>query len=211
MLPIRLGPVNANGPQDMIMLMLTEKGRVETTNYRTLKIPSNMDVPIFTKTDFGGFYRAMFDHQVKKDDMRAVYTEYARDMGWCDHCAADPVPNDKLVALGAFWLNKGATKEDLRQPPRMSNVFVTRLHVRYDAAHFPEDLVFQETADRANFQGRYVLRHPYTGQSSCPQLDDYRRSLQARFEREATTLTQLTGWDLAEIRTKMRANGQAVK
>ena len=35
-----------------------------------------------------------------------------------------------------------------------SNVFVTRLHVRYDANSFPEDLVLQETKDRSNFQGR---------------------------------------------------------
>ena len=44
---------------------------------------------------------------------------------------------------------------------------MTRLHVRYDTAHFPEDLVFQETADRSNFQGRYVLRHEWTGEGSC--------------------------------------------
>ena len=44
------------------------------------------------------------------------------------------------------------------------DVFLTRLHVRYDAAHFPEDLVFQETADRTNFQGRYVLRHEWKGE-----------------------------------------------
>lgn len=43
------------------------------------------------------------------------------------------------------------------------DVFMTRLHVRYDAAHFPEDLVFQETADRSNFQARYVLRHEWQG------------------------------------------------
>ena len=42
---------------------------------------------------------------------------------------------------------------------------MTRLHVRYDDAHFPEDLVFQETADRTNFQGRYVLRHEWKGQT----------------------------------------------
>ncbi len=217
MLPIRLGTVNANGPQDMIMLMLTEKGRVETTNYRSIKMPSDMDVPIFTKADFGNFYRAMFDHQVKKDDMRAVYLEYAWDMGWCDPCAADPVPNDQLVALGAFWLKQplSETPPTSRGTSRFSfggsNVFVTRLHVRYDAAHFPEDLVFQETADRANFQGRYVLRHPFTGAASCAEADAYRRSLGPRFEREAATLSQLTGWDIAQIRQKMRANGQQVK
>ena len=35
------------------------------------------------------FYHAMFGEQVKKEDMRAVFTEYAWDMGWCDPCAAD--------------------------------------------------------------------------------------------------------------------------
>src|SRR5262245_77092 len=53
MLPIRLGTVNADGPQDMIVLMLTEKGRVETTNYRTVKVPSDVEIPTFTKSDFG--------------------------------------------------------------------------------------------------------------------------------------------------------------
>ncbi len=159
MLPIRLGTVNADGPQDMIVLMLTEKGRVETTNYRTVKLPSDVDIPLYIKAEFGKFYKAMFDKQVAKDDGRAVYLEYAWDMGWCDPCAADPLPNDKLVKLGAFWADRadgGAWKK--RQQPGWggaSSVFITRLHVRYDAAHFPEDLMFQETADRANFQGRY--------------------------------------------------------
>ena len=76
-------------------------------------------------------------------------------MRWCDPCAADPLSNDELRRLGVFW----ADGSDSRAP----NVFLTRLHVRYDNAHFPEDLVFQETGDRANFQGRYVLRHAWTG------------------------------------------------
>ena len=218
MLPIRLGTVNADGPQDMIMLMLTERGRVETTNYRTVRMPSDLDVPIFTKATFGSFYRAMFDHQVKKDGMRAVYLEYAWDMGWCDPCAADPVPNDKLVALGAFWLTSAGVgtppsprQSGLGLPRGGSNVFVTRLHVRYDATSFPEDLMFQETADRANFQGRYILRHPYKGPAECTAGETYRRSLGARFEREAANLAQLTGWDIASIRQTMRANGQDPK
>ena len=112
----------------------------------------------------------MFDYQVKKDDMRMVYLEYAWDMGWCDPCAADPVPNDKLAALGAFWV--ASTQPPASPAPRGwqtlgTSVFVTRLHVRYDAAHFPEDLMFQETADRSNFQVRYILRHPYTGEARC--------------------------------------------
>ena len=214
MLPIRLGTVNASGPQDMIVLMLTERGRVEPTNYRTTRIPSNAEIPIYTKLEFGGFYRAMFDTQVKKDDMSVVYLEYAWNMGWCDPCAADPVPNDKLAALGAFWVDQAASLQRPgapvigQNPMQGTNVFLTRLHVRYDAAHFPEDLMFQETADRSNFQGRYVLRHPYTGPAACAAGEAYRRLLGARFEAEASTLSQLTGWDIASIREKMRASGQ---
>lgn len=227
MLPIRLGTANANGPQDMIVMMLTAKGRVETTNYRTQKIPSNMDVPIYTKSEFGKFYAAMFEHQVKKDGMKAVYLEYAWDMGWCDPCAADPLSNEKLVALGARWIDQPAVEPGLptRQstggqaplvqrrpfPGQSTNVFVTRLHVRYDAASFPEDLMFQETADRQNFQGRYVLRHPFTGQPSCQAGEEYVRTLGPRFEREASTLAKLTGWDIAEIRRRMAATGQKAR
>jgi hypothetical protein len=208
MLPIRLGTVNADGPQDMIVLMLTEKGRVETTNYRTVKLPSNIEIPLYVKPEFGKFYKAMFDNLVAKDDGKLVYLEYAWDMGWCDPCAADPIPNDKLVTLGAFW----AGGEEDGVPPNLrrmgSNVFVTRLHVRYDAAHFPEDLMFQETADRANFQGRYILRHPYTGPAQCVEGNAYHRSLGLRFEQEATTLAHVTGWDIATIREQMSKNGE---
>jgi hypothetical protein len=217
MLPIRLGTVNANGPQDMIMFFLTEKGRVETTNYRTVKLPSDLDVPIFTRNEFGAFYKAMFETQVKKDGMKAVYLEYAWNMAWCDPCAADPIPNDKLVTLGAYWLLGGAGG-----PPRPGvmprrpvpggpqNVFVTRLHVRYDAASFPEDLMFQETSDSSNFQGRYILRHPFTGPAACTTGEVYRNNLQTRFQTEASTLARLTGWDIAMIREKMSKSGQRI-
>ncbi len=63
MLPLRLGTVNANGPQDLIIYALTKNGRVEAANYRTVKLPSDMDVPLFVKNDFGNFYKAMFDQR----------------------------------------------------------------------------------------------------------------------------------------------------
>src|SRR5207302_1697836 len=72
MLPVRLGTVNANGPQDLIVYALTRNGRVETTNYRTVKLPSDIDVPLHVKDEFGKFYTAMFDQVVRDQDMRAV-------------------------------------------------------------------------------------------------------------------------------------------
>jgi hypothetical protein len=208
MLPIRLGMVNAHGAQELFVYALTRKGRVETTNYRTVKLPSDMDLPVYLKEpgEFGKFYKAMFTHQLEREDSSVLFLEYAWDMRWCDPCAADPLTNDELRRLGVFWLN-----ERDGQPP---NVFLTRLHVRYDNAHFPEDLVFQETADRANFQGRYVLRHAWTGRDSCGAAEGYRRGLRQRHEQEAGRLASLTGWDVSDIRTRMRLGedpGQAAR
>jgi hypothetical protein len=214
MLPIRLGTVNADGPQDLFIYALTPKGRVETTNYRTVKLPSGDEVPLFVKDEFQDFYRALFDTQVKKEDMRVAFLEYAWDMSWCDPCAAEPLSRDELRGLGVFWLDEGgastapggARRRPFPPPPGggAQQVFLSRLHVRYDAAHFPEDLVFQETADRENFQGRYVLRHPFTGSTQCEAGRRYEEELQQRREREAATLASLTSWDIASIRTKMK-------
>ena len=207
MLPLRLGTLNADGYQELFIYTLTRKGRVEPTNYRSVKLPTGMDLPIYVKTRFQNFYRDMFDQQVKKADMRAVFTEYAWDMNWCDPCAAEPLSGEELRGLGVFWLNDRATLLPGGRPAPTNNirdVFVTRLHVRYDAQHFPEDLVLQETGDRNNFQTRYVLRHPWSADgSSCPASEEYRREMVRRQENEARQLAGLTGWKLADIRARM--------
>ena len=218
MLPIRLGMVNAKGAQELLIYALTPNGRVEPTNYRTVRLPTGPEIPPYIKNDFGKFYRAMFAEQVRREGMRTVFLEYAWDMGWCDPCAADPLTPAELAELGVFWLDgpdaggaqRGAGSPGMWPQPRSrpapggaAPVFVTRLHVRYDKAHFPEDLVFQETGDRENFQGRYVIRHPWTGDSNCPQLAEYRASLRARQEEEARQLAELTGWTVADIRRQI--------
>ena len=64
--------------------------------------------------------------------------------------------------------------------------------------------MFQETGDRTNFQGRYVIRHPWTGNSRCEGADRYRNvTLPRRQDEEARTLANLTGWDINEIRTRL--------
>ena len=208
-LPIRLGTVNADGKQELFVFVLNREGRVETTNYRTVKLPTGMDIPVYVKDEFGDFYKSMFETSVDRENERAVFLEYAWDMNWCDPCAADPLSNDELRELGVYWLNGGSSDILPRRPaPQQANVFVTRLHVSYDAEHFPEDLFFKETGDRSNFQGRYVLRHPYEGDAKCEAAEQYRASLPDRFEEEAQTLARLTGWDINEIRSDMNDGGQ---
>ena len=209
MLPIRLGTVNADGKQELFVFALTRSGRIETTNYRTVKLPTGSEVPTYVKAEFGEFYKDMFNTQVKKENERAVFLEYAWDMNWCDPCAADPLSRQELRELGVYWLGGGDGVAPRRPAPQARDVFVTRLHVSYDAETFPEDLMFKETGDRSNYQGRYVLRHPWQGDDECSAASEYRASLPKRFEKEAQTLANLTGWDIDDIRNKMGESGQS--
>ena len=202
MLPIRLGMVNADGPQELFVYALTRQGRVEPTNYRNVKLPTDAEIPGYVKEAFPRFYRAMFEHQARKEDFSVVFTEYAWDMSWCDPCASPPLSNDELRSLGVFWVDGSAATPGRRRGGPQST-FVTRLHARYDAAHFPEDLVFQQTADRTHFQGRFVIRHPWTGDDDCPGAVAYRAALGGRRAKEAQALASLTGWSLEDIRGRM--------
>lgn len=217
MLPIRLGTLNASGPQDLLLFTLTKKGRVEPVNYRTTKIPTGDDIPLFVADEFGAFYKAMFANQVEKENMKTVFLEYAWDMAWCDPCAADPLPLEDLQKLGVWWLEDTTRPQPRRSmpsprimpQPQAVNAFVTRMHVRYDAKTFPEDIVLQVTEDRENFQGRYVMRHPWTEEAECEEATAYYKGLNERFEKEAKTLANLTGWKISDIRKKMEENGQS--
>ena len=197
MLPVRLGTVNAAGPQELFVYTITRKGRVEATNYRTIKLPSDIDVPLYVKQEFAPFYKALFSEQVRKENMSTLFTEYAWDMNWCDPCAANPLSRQELRTLGVFWVSNDPNSGGA------ADVFLTRLHVRYDREHFPEDLVFQETGDRQNFQARYVLHHPWTGDNYCDAADSYHASLRERQEKEARNVAELTGWNLDDVRKKI--------
>ncbi|MDJ0796616.1 MAG: DUF2330 domain-containing protein [Calothrix sp. MO_167.B12] len=217
MLPIRLGMINSNSPQDLIVYILSPKGQAQVTNYRTVQIPSNQDIPVFVKGEFSNFYKSMFQTAYTKEDRKVAFLEYAWDMSSCDPCSANPLNREEMKQAGVFWLddapNSGITprRRPIRPPfpPRPNNsVFLTRLHVRYTRDKFPEDLMFQETSNRQFFQGRYVLRHPYTGETNCRAGRKYKQSLSRRFEKEAQTLAKLTTWNIQDIRKKMKLGGQ---
>ena len=215
MLPIRLGMLNAKGPQELFVYHLNRKGRVITTNYPNVKLNTNKEIPVFNKKEFGAFYKAMFENQVKQNGRRGVFLEYAWDMNWCDPCAADPLSDNELKNLGVFWVDKphkvsGGVKAKMapqRIMPRNSkDVFVTRMHITYDKAHFLKDLAFKATDNRSNFQGRFIVRHAWKGEASeCKAAETYfSKILPKRHEKEAQTMANLTGWDINNIRTRMK-------
>src|SRR6185503_7424807 len=123
MLPIRLGMVNADGVQELLIYALSKSGRVETTNYRNVKLPTDLELPLYVEKEFPRFYKAMFGWQTSKERMGVVFTEYAWNMSWCDPCASAPLSPDELKKLGVFWLADNSGN---------APVFITRLHARYD-------------------------------------------------------------------------------
>ncbi|MBI4819249.1 MAG: DUF2330 domain-containing protein [Deltaproteobacteria bacterium] len=268
MLPVRLGMLNADGDQDILAYVITPEYRAETVNYKNPKLPTDLDVPTFIKQDFKRFYRDLFTKQVRNESGKAVFTEYAWNMSWCDPCASEPLSADELEKLGVWWLRpqraertrtpaptslqqlkvatlnrikalretnadlaqrllaqyaESATTDDLRAltriydeaeadaasappppPPGPVRAFVTRLHARYNANTFPEDLMLKVTKDNTNFQARYVMRHPFLSGESCEATEGYLKSVGERQEREIDNLVTLTGWSRPDIQPKMQ-------
>ena len=101
----------------------------------------------------------MFARQVEKQDGRAVFLEYAWDMKWCDPCAADPLSTTSCASLGVFWTDGGGGQRAERVPHPAARALRQRALPR--RSRVPGD------GDRANFQGRYVLRHAWTGGETC--------------------------------------------
>jgi hypothetical protein len=209
-LPIRLAALNAAEPQELFVYLLTREGRVETVNYPTARLRASAGLPLFVEDDPAAFYRALFESEVASSDRPAAFLEYARDLSGCDPCTAEPLSLDELRELGVFWLLDAdrAAAASHAATAALADVFVTRLHLRYDAARFPDDLRFRETKDRSRFQVRHTLRRPWLGAPRCAAARAYLDALPARFEAEAENLARLTDWPIAEIRAKMEAGGQ---
>lgn len=196
MLPIQLGKINAKGPQDLLIMTLTREGRVETTNYNVIRLPTDINVPSFVKKLFPNFYHATFNRTV--GDWGGIVMEYAWDMAWCDPCAADPLSREELLELGVSWLK--TNDENAGQ-----DVFVTRLHARYSKDSFNQDLKFRVTSDKGNFQGRYIMNHPFTGNVQCEAGREYVQNMRRRLREEAVELAKITGWSPRKIEQQIRA------
>jgi hypothetical protein len=193
MLPLRLGMLNAKGDQDLIIYTLTRRGRVETANYRTTTIPTDVEIPEYVQKEFNPFYKAMFSTAHKREGRKAAFVEYAWNPSWCDPCAAPPPSFEDLRRAGAGWIKPGGGGQ----------IFFTRLHVRYGKTTHKDDLMLRETSNTQTVQGRYILRRPFKGEMRCEAGERYKAELPKRFERQAQQLSNLTGWKIEDIRKKM--------
>lgn len=208
MLPIRLGMANADGDQDMLVYAFTKKGRIECTNYRTVDIPTGKNIPLFVQNNFGNFYANLFQHQWTKEGKAITMLEYAWDVSpknyvKCDPCVATAPSTQDLLQAGVWWINQDwndySNVDD--EIDYSENVFFTRLHVRYNRNSFPQDLQFQLTPNKENFQARYIITHPAQGAFDCEAGKKYLKELKKRRQGELEMLASLTGkgyedWDV---------------
>ncbi len=200
MLPIRLGMANAEDFQDLIVYAFSKTGRIETTNYRTVQSPTDMDVPTFVRDRFSEFHAAVWE-KTWSAQKNAVFLEYAWDLGSdnflkCDPCAGDPPLMADLRKAGIPWLKEKAA-DGMGGSDYEGPLYMTRLHLRYDRASFPQDLVFQETPNRENFQIRYVMKIPVKD-GNCGSIGGYYKEVYERRAKEMGNLASLTGWDPAQ-------------
>lgn len=201
MLPIRLGMANANGQdQDLIIYTFTRTGRVECANYRNVQMPTARKIPTFLKQDYPKFYKELFDRTYEKEGKKAVFLEYAWNVSptWgvkCDPCVGTPPVVMDLVNAGVHWINPN---DNFSFGNNRSQVFFTRMHVRYNRQKFPSDLTFIETPNKTHFQVRQIITNPATGTFTCQKGLEYLTKLKQRRRLELQEMEALSGRSAAE-------------
>lgn len=184
-LPVRLGLLNSDGAQDLVVHILAPNQRYEMANYENVTVPTNLDVANEVRNRFGEFYAALFDATLERHP-RAIVTEYAWQATSCDPCPGPVLSEADLTTLGADVLPQGDAANPYAAQQRLMSFVLTRLHTRYDRDALNEDLVFRAAApitggrefestnvhgaspaDVNNFQGRYAIRHEWEGPIEC--------------------------------------------
>ena len=189
MLPIRLGMVNADGPQELFVYALTRKGRVETTNYRTVQAADRHGPAGLSE----GAGRVL---DVLQGDVRAPGREAGQArrvprvrVGHAAGAIRAPPIRCRPTSCGSSACS-GATTAAVRRRTCSSRGCTCATTTRTS----PRTSCSRRPATATNFQGRYVLRHAWTGGADVRAAIDYRRALSRRRAREAEQLASLTGW-----------------
>ena len=154
-LPVRLGLLNAQGHQDLLVHILAKKQRYEVANYDNVTIPTNLIVKDAVREQFTQFYTALFDYTLEENP-GSVVTEYSWTATSCDPCPTQPLGDSELYTLGLDVIAgapapEGDSEAGEAAPgqPFFGNVggqgwTLTRLHARYTAEDLKEDLVFKK-------------------------------------------------------------------
>jgi hypothetical protein len=193
-LPVRLGLLNANGKQDLLIYILHPEKRFEVANYPNVFIPTNIEVADEVRKQFGSFYAELFDETLRRNNNKAVVTEYAWQASSCDPCPLPPLNPLDVYMFGDESMSGRLQSMDGDEEGGYYGepvpYVLTRLHTRYDKNTLTDDLIFREAkpvlggranwsgglgdsgaqiqeSGENNFQGRYIIRHYWEGPVAC--------------------------------------------
>ncbi len=115
----RLGLVNVDGKQDLIVYTIHPESRFKVKNVKTTPAPTNLEVEMSAAEGAGGlkerpgeFYAALQDRVLEKQGT-AVLTEYVWSTKECgEPCVRSPLTLQTLLSLGGDALEANVSDED---------------------------------------------------------------------------------------------------
>jgi len=182
-LPVKLGLLNSNGTQDLVVNVLAPGQRYQLANYPNVSIPTNLDVVDATRTSFGSFYATLFDRAIEKTP-GGIVTEYAWGASSCDPCpgSVQGLSQSDLATLGADALPSAkqgpppsaapgiVTVEPIQVMGKLPQDVVTRI-VRASTARL-RACYERELAQNPATQGKVVIRFEVEPKGSVATIID---------------------------------------
>jgi len=153
-LPIRLGTLNGQATQDLLLYILTpgETGGVGIANYPEVKVEDECMYQPEAGDGMADYYLKELDSALAASDRPGWITEFSTEGMGCDPCGDIELGDSDALDLGftqSIWSSH-----------------LTRLHLRYNPQAVDQDLVFYTSAGTGDLdQIRYIQYNP--------QLEDH--------------------------------------
>ena len=167
-----------------------------------------MDIPAFVKGDFANFYTRDVRRAGEAREHVARCSSSTRGT-WAGAIRARPIrcrttscgssacsgSTAAAAASGSRVARPDGAGRPMPRPGGGSDVFVTRLHVRYDGTTSPRISCSRRPATAPTSRAATSCGTPGPVSATCERDEAYQRELAQRHESEAQTLASLTGWE----------------
>ena len=157
-LPIRLGTVNSDGSQDLVLYGITslEDGRLGISNYDEATVEADC---LMDSDSLGTFYAERYDEALEGEARWVVEHGWALTMSGvkCDPCTEIPgIPQEDVYTLGF-----GDSGDQDTGWWGFQDHYFTRIHMRYTPEQATQDLALYASGVTDNTQQRYIRYERY--------------------------------------------------
>lgn len=207
--PLQIGSINSPDFQRSWLYILTQNARMEVSNYRTMKRPTDLILPEFTISLFDKTYNDLTLNQPQSTSLKSFHLEFTGPIRNCADCDIPTPTAEELSRLGVQWANsaKGTPVKatNSKISPNKFLAYVTRLYVNYSSHIFNTPIAFLETKDQTPFHTFFNIIKPTAELKTC-NSPQYFEELKTRHKQEAQNLANITGWPLKEIEKKLKSS-----